>query len=228
MKKRRYRSSVLRYRSTRYRRIFDIELEVQIHSISISKNLRYPSRRSNWGPAGPARAGLLIAIAGCSSVLCTYCSVTISLQVRSIPRRRQPPFRVAGAGACPATRSRAWRAPAPAFRLRQWRPRSATKFSMVSYRILCLRSPADQHTKDSVSVAEQIGIYPNKIILLKFCFQAQRLEEQLCALGARALAKRRMLGILLASTCHEGKKLPSDCPEHSPKGICLGYFLPLP
>ncbi len=24
------------------------------------------------------------------------------------------------------------------------------------------------------------------------------------------------------------QKLPSDCPEHSPKGICLRYFLPLP
>ncbi len=101
IKKRRYRRSILRYGSTRYRRIFDIEVKIYI---SISKHLRY--RSSNWGPAAPARAGLLIAIAGCSSVLGTYCSVTISLQVNvypSAPEAAVPDCRrwgVPGKGAC--------------------------------------------------------------------------------------------------------------------------------
>ncbi len=231
MKKRQYQRSVLRYWSTQYRRIFDIE--VQIH-ISISKNLQYWS--SDKGSAAPARAGLQIAIAGCSSVLCTYCSVTISLQVIVYP--------LAPAAAVPGCRREGvslQAGPPPAIRRRQWRPRSATKFSMVSHRILCLHSPADQHTKDTVSIAEQIGISPNKIILLKFCFQAQRLEEQLCALGPTALAKRSMLWILLAwrqkfpSDCPESTRQKAyawdtscHCPEHSPTGVCSGYFLPLP
>jgi hypothetical protein len=62
MKKHWYWRSVLRYQSTRYRRIFDIE--VQIH-ISISKNSRYWS--SNLGPAAaPASSWFLISI----DVLC--------------------------------------------------------------------------------------------------------------------------------------------------------------
>ncbi len=54
-----------------------------LNSYSILKNLRYQS--SNWGLAAPASAGLLIVIAGCSSVLGTNCSVTISLQMSVYP-----------------------------------------------------------------------------------------------------------------------------------------------
>ncbi len=91
-----YRSFFLDIGSIWYWRFFDIE--AQIH-ISISKNLQY--RKSNyrqilkaqdlryrsfdwfyWArPVALVRAGLLTAIAGCSSVLGTYCSVTISLPV---------------------------------------------------------------------------------------------------------------------------------------------------
>jgi hypothetical protein len=91
--------------------------------------------------------------------------------------------------------------------------------------MLCLHSPADQHTKDTVSVAEQIGISPSKIILFKFCFQAQRLEEQLCALLPIALAKKSMLGILLTialstrqkayarDTSSDVSYMPWGCPQ---------------
>ncbi len=215
MEKRWYWMSVLRIE------VPDIEesLISQFKFILISKNLWYWS--SHGGKAATASAGLLIAVAGCSSVLCTYCSVTISWQVSVYPSAQAaavPGCSLTGAGACPA--SGAGRTPTPAIRRRQWRPRSATKFSMVSYRILCLHSPADQHTKDACVSSRTDWYFSKQTYLFEIQFSSTKAQTAIMCSGAQstrqkvwdtscmkaktsiwlpwALAKRCMLGILLA------------------------------
>ncbi len=73
--------SILKYHISKNLRYWSSNSYIDIEESSISKFELGPSSRA----AAPARAGLLIAIAGCSSVLCTYCSVTFSLQVSVYP-----------------------------------------------------------------------------------------------------------------------------------------------
>ncbi len=87
-----------------------------------------------------------------------------------------------------------------------------------------------------------------KNILLKFCFQAQRLKEQLCAqkgvCSGYFLHEGKNFHLIALSTSKKAYALDTSCialstrqkayasdtschcPEHSPKGVCAGDFLP--